>query len=522
MNNKKYYLILSAAILVSGLFIFISNVSKAWQFTVDDTYIFLRYAQNFAKWGELMAWNIGEAPVAGDTSFSWVLISAIPFFLKIDPIIFVKILGTGFVLLSAAMIFLLSWRALKKVAIENVFARYLCASFAAASLLIVPSSAIHAVSGMETTFFTFLLALFFFLLFDFIDNQSKYRAVALFLIAFLTGITRPEGNLMVVVSVIIAAAFFKSFRKKNLIYLFSLCYFLPITFYHLWRWSHFGDIFPNPFYIKVISTDQIFAGKVYVISFVKYVLLYMGPVFLLGFLKIKKEFLPMLFSTLLLVIFYIFPLHMMNYNFRYFFPIFPIIRVFTALGLANLLQCFDTNKKWAKLVFIGIIATALAVQTSYTQGVIEQKLAYNEGIKRAHVTLGKILYEIDSRGSRTLAVSDAGAVPYYSNWRAIDMFGLNDNYIAHLNKSNWNREYVKYIFNQKPHLIILLSGSPDEFKPIVAFESAIYEQAVKIGMKRIDAFSMDPSYYLLVLGDPGEPIAKQLLDRHYPERNLKP
>ncbi|MFC4005052.1 hypothetical protein ACFS2C_27410 [Prauserella oleivorans] len=57
---------------------------------------------------------------------------------------------------------------------------------------------------------------------------------------------------------------------------------------------------------------------------------------------------------------------------------------------------------------------------------------YGTDLHRVHVAIGKGLADAGvAEPDRTLAVSDAGAIPYYSGWRTIDYIGLNDERIAH-------------------------------------------------------------------------------------------
>ena len=51
----------------------------------DDAYITFRYAENLALHGEL-TWNLGEDPVEGFTSMSWVLVHAPLIALGLDPV----------------------------------------------------------------------------------------------------------------------------------------------------------------------------------------------------------------------------------------------------------------------------------------------------------------------------------------------------------------------------------------------------------------------------------------------------
>ncbi|MGI0029935.1 MAG: hypothetical protein ACREAQ_09540, partial [Nitrososphaera sp.] len=55
-----------------------------YDFVLDDAFISYRYADNLARYGTL-AWNVGEAPVEGFSSLSWVVLNAAAIYLGADP-----------------------------------------------------------------------------------------------------------------------------------------------------------------------------------------------------------------------------------------------------------------------------------------------------------------------------------------------------------------------------------------------------------------------------------------------------
>jgi hypothetical protein len=57
---------------------------------------------------------------------------------------------------------------------------------------------------------------------------------------------------------------------------------------------------------------------------------------------------------------------------------------------------------------------------------------YGPDLARTHVPIGQGLADADVPANmRTVAVNDAGAIPYYSRWNTIDFIGLNDEQLAH-------------------------------------------------------------------------------------------
>ena len=63
-----------------------------WSFTLDDSFVTYRYAENLVHSGQL-TWNVGEDPVEGATSFLWVMVSAVSVLFSIPPADFTQIVS---------------------------------------------------------------------------------------------------------------------------------------------------------------------------------------------------------------------------------------------------------------------------------------------------------------------------------------------------------------------------------------------------------------------------------------------
>lgn len=57
---------------------------------------------------------------------------------------------------------------------------------------------------------------------------------------------------------------------------------------------------------------------------------------------------------------------------------------------------------------------------------------YGQDLRRAHIAIGLGLADAGlALDRRTVAMTDAGAIPYFAGWRATDYIGLHDEQIAH-------------------------------------------------------------------------------------------
>ncbi|MBI5710143.1 MAG: hypothetical protein HZC42_07565, partial [Candidatus Eisenbacteria bacterium] len=176
---------------LAAVAVFAATVAAVWPFTVDDAFITLRYARNLAA-GHGPTFNAGLPPVEGCTAFLWMVLLALPHLLGLDAPSCAKLAGV------AALLATLGATALLAFELSAFLPRGQRALPAAAAALILAAwapSAVHAVSGMETALFSFLLVLLALLCARRLGRPAAPGVRGLALTALLLGLTRPEGNL---------------------------------------------------------------------------------------------------------------------------------------------------------------------------------------------------------------------------------------------------------------------------------------------------------------------------------------
>jgi hypothetical protein len=140
--------------------------------------------------------------------------------------------------------------------------------FTALALSLNYDFAVWATSGLETSFFTLLLSLTFFLFFY--TNLSKERKLLITgLLLALSCMTRPDAvifflyaNSLLIFSGIINRSAFKKLLKE-LLYLNSAFLFAFVP-YLIWKFSYYGDIFPNTYYAKSAGDSYLEQGFYYI------------------------------------------------------------------------------------------------------------------------------------------------------------------------------------------------------------------------------------------------------------------
>src|SRR5580704_16679307 len=74
------------------VYLFILQIQAIWPFTIDDMFISLRYAKNWAA-GYGLLWNIHSPPVEGYSNFCFVALGTLSLIFKMNPVISLKIAG---------------------------------------------------------------------------------------------------------------------------------------------------------------------------------------------------------------------------------------------------------------------------------------------------------------------------------------------------------------------------------------------------------------------------------------------
>lgn len=502
MTPQPRRLPFDVAILVLALLIFAGLVIRLWPFTTDDAFITFRYSQNLAA-GFGPNFNRDGPHIEGYTTFLWMLLMAIPALVGVDLVAASKVMGLAAMLGTMAAAYRFAHHLLDFL---DDPARKLAAALAVLLMVAFPGTPVHTISGMETALFALLVTLFVWRVTRLCAAPSRRSPVAVALIGLAMGLTRPEGNLVAGIS--LAAVFVLSDRaaRRALRPAMLLGYILPGGVYFTWRVLYYGHLLPLPFYMKVISAG-VLAGRYDVASFLMFAIIHVGILMLLALQRISRVLLPAVMGSLALIVFFLFPAHIMGFDGRYLFPIIPAIAVLAALGLGELASRMgdlnDLRRGLYLIVAVGIAAAGMLVEIA---GTLRGAMAYAEGLQRAHIPLGKRLAAFDPGGDTPiLAVGDAGAIPYYSGWQTVDRGGLNDPHIALTGDYS-----AAYILSHQPDVIELHSAYAQEFVGLTDSDWTLYEASLEAGMVPVKKLRFGDNYYLWVMVMPGSAIAEHL------------
>ncbi len=444
----------------------------SWSFlfqNVDDAYISYRYGKNLME-GKGLVYNQGEY-VEGYTNFLWTIITA-PFtqVKSIDVSIFSSSLGFLFSIVNILLIALISKQ------FKNNLSEYL------KYILLLPplflaldnSIAFWAIGGMEFPMFTlFILGIIY--------NYYKlneYCRHLYFLIVFLIlcTLTRPEGNMVLVITLAHMFLFRKKVNSfKNVFFTIIISYIVFCAVYYGFKFLFYGQIIPNTFYAKGVTDIKmnLELGS-------KYLALCIGTriyifIFIL-FIPFKKVFTDFKQSYLicfsLVYVLYLVAVggDWMIAN-RFFVPIIPILYILSVIGFINVIkkihEYYKDESKAIKTANIisSLLAVLLFVSTlsllEYKQLIIKDN---NARYEMQWSMFGKWL-KMNVDPKTVIAVGPAGKIPYYSELYTIDMWGLNNDFIAKTTSKRLQAGHKKfdidYVLSLNPEFIIGYAGFTD-------------------------------------------------------------
>jgi arabinofuranosyltransferase len=425
----------------------------------DDPYITFRYSQHLAA-GDGPVWNAGER-VEGYTNFLWMVILAAPAYYGRSLIVTSQVLS----FLSTAGIFVVLYL-LARIwsAPLDRRARDMIAVISTLALALGAPIAYWTFGGLETCFFAFLVTLGAYL--HLREEQAPSRWYWSALVFLLAALTRPEGILFfgLTAAFKIGHLVGRPRGERGLIAfgLWVLAFAAPFAVYFAWRWTYYGYPLPNTTYDKVtLGWEQQQVGLKYVVAFVQQ---YGGFLLLLTPLSLfltndRRQPAYLLTTVALWGAYVVFVGGDFLRAFRMIVPVMPLMYFLLATVVVQLFELVRAarpqQRLLAPLAFVLLLAAGAATMFP-SQESAEANRIYDRGAMADRYVAGQWLHE-HVPGDYTIAVFYAGAIPYYSQLPAIDMFGLTDKRIAHghiegglVGHQNWDAAYV---LSRRPQII---------------------------------------------------------------------
>ncbi len=412
----------------------------------EDALMLMRYANHLAG-GHGIVWNIGDKPVEGATDFLYLIVLSA----------WIKLSHLGAIWASRT---LLAFCQIVGVVVLYIAARRVAGAgrFTAAVLACYLASGpgiTHVGNGFSSPFYGLMaLAAWCFALQTVFRGSTTGRSISFAGFALLAGLTRPDG---VFLAIFMTAALLYLLRgEARRIVLTTIGVFLVLGgCYFIWRLHYFGYLLPNPFYKKGGGHLYTYALHASITNTLKMLTLVL-PVFLAGLL-VKDTRRLAIFSLIPVVAFTCIWVLLTNENnagMRFQYVVLPFSLLSAAAILARLQARWQARSgavsfdlpRWSPVAGIGLLLVSFYL--------CWHLMAQQELVGTGPYHIAKGLSQFEDR-HYTMVVTEAGVIPYFSHWRAIDAWGLNDSEIVH-NKAGLTEAYL----DQNHPAIIMFYNSP--------------------------------------------------------------
>ncbi len=411
--------------------LFLVGAWSAWFFTIDDAFISFRYSANLAA-GHGPVWNLHSPPVEGFTNFAWVVWAGLGAKLGLALPLFTKVTS---LLLGLATLAMLIREGHRRAGMTGVLVG------AGAYVVFLPTY-FHITGGLETAAFAAVLLRIVVLGLRVLDHEPV-RSWEPPMLLLLLGMIRPEGVLAALPVVLLWLV-----RERGRArWLWTGAAAVVGAAYFVWRWQFFGQLLPNTFYVKF---GNLALGWLWT----KHTALLLLPLLLLTLSLLLRRATRRMGALLVLTVMVTYVTYAvsgptMDYIDRFADHAVPVLCLGAGLAVGTLGNRFVG----AVLGLVAVGWTAVAGATAPDLPVIAN---YGPDLQRAHVAIGKGLAASDvPEQARTLAVTDAGAIPYFSGWESIDYIGLNDRAIAH------GADPTQVVEQARPTVIVVTANGPD-------------------------------------------------------------
>lgn len=474
----------SSAVIVFGVALYLLAVYPFFGWTTDDAFISFRFSENLAR-GHGLVFNPGER-VEGFSNPLWTLTLGLGRSLALSPSVFSKLLSLVFF----AGVIAVSDRILR-FQDEGWWFRICLAAAIACDV----SLGLYSMSGMETVSYGLFIVLSVKLQLDRL-YRKRDNVGRILLVCFLLFASRPEGALY---SVLFLSQYsWQAVNNKTLprSHLMKFAAFLAaVAAAFLARYGYYGDFLPNTFYAKPSGTfgRQFPTGGIAYLDQAVKDLGYVWPaLLLLNFLELKSRDLVKYRSTLgwaalVLVAFSFYAGGDWMPNSRFLVPIFPLIYILGVSALRDL-ERWCRNRRYRPAILSGVAAALLFCflhQYRLRAEILgsRDELPYDLMDADHHARSQALWLGRHFEPDCVVATKRIGVVPYYSELRTLDLYGLVDRRIAEIIHRHGSfmdaeaaGEIAEYVLAQEPTLIILYSMDPEDFAPHGPQEASLLER----------------------------------------------
>jgi hypothetical protein len=426
-------------------------------YTADDSFISFRYSENLAN-GHGPVWNVDGSKTDGYTSALWMALVAIPAAVEADPVVAAKVIS---LLAGAGILVLLAFAGGARAPLVRVVAL--------AALVLSPAFLTLTVQGLETIVAALMATLAAWLLFQALRSPGN-RELAAFNVACLFAVLARPDLFPFVGICLLGLAVWLIRRRDRAALLRALGWtagalVVPGVLWALWRWNYYGYPLPNTAYAK--RSEQLIdpEARRFVRTFVTtFALPYFIGLAVLGVRALSPRrrnvdpaglwaIAAALVGAGAFLAAGLFFSPLQGNLWRFQMPVFPVLLLcgvllasrddaVAGLGLRG-------RAPLRALAWAGAVALAAFPLLTLDETRFEVRGRWTHD----RIQAGKALAPF-ADGGMTIFVTESGAIPLYSQWRAYDLLGLNDHEIA------VNGARPEYIAGLEPDVLQFITQPP--------------------------------------------------------------
>ena len=497
MKNQSLAIKIAGLLLFSVLFyLFVLQILAIWSFTIDDMYISLRYAKNWAD-GFGLVWNIGEPPVEGYSNFSFVVLARLALSWGYDPVIVLKGAGVLGLLCTCFAVY----------AISRLWFSWSLAIIPCVWLLAYKGQIIWTVGGLETTVYQALIAAAVYFLYkglgysSYPEPKENYRLLSFLLSGFLlvlSGMTRPEAPAFMLLFVVLLFVSRPVPSERN--YWTMVAYFCSIIVicfapYFFWRVFYYGRLFPNPVYCKGLVNDTLFMlDKNYVRLIWPFALLAIPAIW---HSKDKRHYFLWLPSVVYLILLMRAD-PIVAFENRLFLPAFVLLLPLSLQGLAILIPRYLGSMQNFNLFMYGsaflIVIFFMPKMTLGDYHYFTKNPVAGEQLRKN--VIGWL--EDHALPHSRVVLADSGLIPYKTPYAFIDSYCLNNVDMTKQPAASMYQDFCEKIVDIKPEIIILtalIENGKTIYTPADACLAATLAQSLVYCLQTSFTFGNKDSFY---------------------------
>ncbi|HEX5721084.1 MAG TPA: hypothetical protein VF179_33335 [Thermoanaerobaculia bacterium] len=446
------------------LLVFFAHALLFGDWIVDDAGITFVYARNLVA-GHGLVSQPGLPPVEGFSNFLWML-TLVPTFLAglFHPVIVPKVvslalLARSFILLDGALFALTASRA---VSLVTLLLLAVCSPFV-----------IWTVSGLENPLYVFLLCLLLWLIVR--EREGRAFPWAAGAVAVGLALTRPDGILFAVLYPLLTLTTGKGGWSRALRY--AAVFTLLLGGFLLFRWSYFGNLYPNTFYAKggpsakvyldLVTLQPRMTAKAFELfesvagpgNILLPVALLAGTAFLVGRGRFGwKHGVLLAFAYFGAVPFLLLPFDWME-EYRFGTPFFPFLYAYAVTLAASLGEMLfpDPARRRLPALVAGLAAVGLSLGLFASRSILfaaAPTVSFQEVVEKFGHRYNRYA-DLLGLERPSILLPDVGGTLWVSRLRVYDLVGLTDRTIARTLEKR-PEAFYDYIFDKaKPTFIHL-------------------------------------------------------------------